>query len=90
MKYQDVFWHESFVLPKTATGSHALLGGATAHNGSHAAGLTKTLIDAMVKECGKGLAKNMAEWLDDQIGKAMSIPEVPEEPEFAKWEDFLK
>jgi hypothetical protein len=92
MKYQDVFWHESFVLrvPKTATGSQALLGGPTAHNGSHAAGLTKTLIDDMVEECGKGLAENMAKWLDDQVGKAMIIPEVPEEPEFAKWEDFLK
>ena len=72
MKYQDVFWHdafwhESFVLrvPKTATGSQALLGGPTAHNGSHAAGLTKTLIDDMVEECGKGLAENMAKWLDD-------------------------
>ena len=60
--------------------------GASWHNGPDA-GLTKENIVDTIEKLAGDLAEGMAKWLNDQIASS-GVPE--EEPEFAKWDDFLK
>jgi hypothetical protein len=70
---------------RTATGSMALLGGASGHNGSNDC-LTKSQIDATVGKLAADMGKSMAKWLNDQV---KDLPKPEEDNKYAKWEDFL-
>ena len=83
-KTQDMFpW--VLQLEHADLGATVLGGPGSWHNGSDL-GLTKKNIDDTVEKLAEGFAEGMAKWLNDQIASS-GVPE--EEPEFAKWEDFL-